>query len=104
MSENRCEELCRHWVHSHEEDTGTEKVFRPATYDLPPSRGRFSFELKEDGSLLRYGLGPTDRTETSRGTWRLEGDRLEFCPGTKDAPEQVFEIVSSSPDRLVVRK
>lgn len=104
MSENRCKELCRHWVHSHEEDTGTEKVFRPLTYDIPPSRGRFSFELKEDGSLLRYGLGSTDRTETSRGSWRLEGNRLSLNPGTKDALEQVLEIVSSSPDRLVVRK
>ena len=44
--------LYQHWVHSHEEDTNTEIVFRPATYNFPRSRGRRSFELKTDGILV----------------------------------------------------
>ncbi len=104
MPEDRREELCRHWVHSHEEDSGSEMVFRPATYELPPSRGRLSFELKEDGGLNFYGLGPADRTAASKGRWRLEGSRLALDSRTQGDPERVFEIISASRDRLVVRK
>lgn len=104
MSENRRADLCQHWVHSHEEDTYTEKVFRPASYDFPPSRGRLSFELKEDDRMVRYGIGTTDRTTATGGRWKLEGNRLSLCPDAEGAPAQVFEIVRSGPALLVVRK
>ena len=39
-----------------EEDTNTEMVFRPATYNFPRSRGRRSFELKTDGILVEGAL------------------------------------------------
>ena len=47
------EVLQRAWVHSHEEDTGAEMVFRPAGYSFPRSRGRRSFELTPGGKLTR---------------------------------------------------
>lgn len=97
------ESLCQLWVHSHEEDTATEMVFRPARYKLPPARGRFSFELKADGRLIRHAIGPTDRSRVSEGTWRLDGDRLLLMPHSETA-EQVLTIVSAGADRLVVRK
>jgi hypothetical protein len=90
-------------VHSYEEDTQAERVFRPANYRFPPSRGRLSFELEADGSAVLYGIGPTDRVRSSEGRWRLDDDRLVLTYAHSDA-EQVSEIVSASPDRLVVRK
>ncbi len=36
--------LCQRWIHSHEEDTDTEMVYRPADFAFPPSRGRTGFE------------------------------------------------------------
>ena len=104
MAENTCAVLCQHWVHSHEEDTATERVFRPATYKFPPSRGRLSFELKADGGLIRYAIGPTDRSQTSQGMWRLEDHHLVLLSSPSAGPDQVLEIVSASPDRLVVYK
>jgi hypothetical protein len=79
-------------------------VFRPAHYKLPPSRGRLSFELKTDGSLIRHAIGPTDRSRASEGVWRLDGDRLVLVPHSAAASEQVLTIMSVSMDRLVVQK
>ena len=69
--------LRRRWVHSHEEDTEGERVFRPASYAFPPSRGRSAFELRADGSFGESAPGPTDRPEkTEGGRWKLEGNSL----------------------------
>jgi hypothetical protein len=96
--------LHQHWVHSHEEDTDTEVVFRPATYNFPRSRGRSSFELKSDGELLKTGIAPTDGPEQTRGTWKLEGDdMLAFYMGTPK-PQQVMQIVAADKNQLVIKK
>jgi len=40
------------WVHAHEEDTDSELVYRPASYSLPPSRGRSALDLRADGTYV----------------------------------------------------
>ena len=104
MDEVASETLYQHWRHSHEEDTPTQSVFRPATYDFPRARGRFSFELKPDGTAVFHGIGPTDRPQVARGVWKREGYRLALYTNRVGEPDQVLEIVSISPDRLVVRR
>lgn len=97
--------LTQRWVHSHEEDTDTDMVFRPEGYSFPRSRGRTSFTLEPDGGLVEIGIGPTDRREEKRGTWKLEArEMLAFYgePGTK--PKRVLKIVSVDNDKLVVRR
>ncbi|MBI1816203.1 MAG: hypothetical protein HYR72_14595 [Deltaproteobacteria bacterium] len=97
--------LHQHWVHSHEEDTDTEKVFRPATFQFPRARGRASFELKPDGTLRENVPGPTDRREERSGTWKLEGDNMLAMHGLQPSwPARRLAIVSVTKDRLVVRK
>jgi hypothetical protein len=93
----------REWVHSHEEDSGGEQVFRPASYAFPPSRGRSGLDLRSDGSYGESGPGPTDRPEeTGAGTWELDGDVLKLR--TADGGTRTLKIVSAQPDRLVVRR
>jgi hypothetical protein len=95
--------LNRHWVHSHEEDTEDEQVFRPASYAFPPSRGRSGLDLHPDGSYGESVPGPTDRPEeTEGGTWELDGDTLELR--APDGSMHVLKIASATPDRLVVKK
>jgi hypothetical protein len=95
--------LERRWVHSHEEDTQRELVFRPASYSFPPSRGRSAFELRADGSYAESAPGPTDRPEESEGgTWSLEGDVLELR--APDGSLRTLKVETAEPDRLVVRK
>jgi hypothetical protein len=93
--------LERRWVHSHEDDTEREIVFRPADYRFPPSRGRRSFELGADGTLVEQGPGPADAPFESRGTWTLEGNEL-ILRGPAGA--EVLHVASVDDDRLVVRR
>jgi hypothetical protein len=94
--------LAQAWVHSHEEDTSTTTVYRPAGFPFPPSRGRKGFHLQPDGTLIARHPGPTDRTETAAGTWKLTGDQLELSP--EGEPSQTLCIESVEPDRLIVQK
>lgn len=97
--------LYQHWVHSHEEDTDTEMVFRPATFNFPRSRGRKAFELKPDGSLVEIGIAPTDRRQETTGTWKLEDDdTLIFYKGAESEPGRVMHIASAGKERLVIKK
>lgn len=91
------------WVHSHEEDTDEEMVFRPADHALPPSRGRTSFELRPDGTYVESAPGPVDVPVRSSGRWSLEGDRL-ILEGEGERPGHAWRIAAAERDRLAVRK
>jgi hypothetical protein len=91
------------WVHSHEEDTDDEMVFRPDTHQFPPSRGRTSFELRADGTYVERSPGPVDVPEESSGSWSLEGDRL-VLGAAGDRPGHAWELAGADDDRLVLRK
>ena len=95
--------LLQNWVHSHEEDSSNEMVFRPASYSFPPSRGRRAFQLGPNGHLVDFGIGPDDRTVQSEGRWQLdEGNRLTLQPGTPKA--SVMQVLHVGRDKLVVKK
>jgi hypothetical protein len=97
--------LHQHWVHSHEEDTDTEMIFRPATYNFPRSRGRRSFELMPDGSLVEGGSAPDDRRQETQGKWELQdGDTLVLYTQSASEPSRVMHVSSVSNDRLVIKK
>ena len=93
--------LAQAWVHSHEEDTATPSVYRPAQFPFRPSRGRTGFHLRPDGTLTTRQPGPTDQTETAAGKWKLAGDQLELS--THGEAPQTLCLESVEPDRLVVR-
>jgi hypothetical protein len=91
------------WVHSHEEDTDDEMVFRPADRPLPPARGRTSLEFLPDGTYVESAPGPVDVPESSTGSWSLEGDRL-LLESKGDQPNRKLEITGAEDDRLTIRK
>lgn len=96
--------LQRRWRHSHEEDKENVMVFRPASFEFPPSRGRRSFELKPDGSLVEGRIGPDDRPLENQGSWELEDDdRLVLRPAPSATP-RVMKIASVDENRLVIEK
>ena len=98
--------LQKHWVHSHEEDTETETVYRPDSFDFPPSRGRTSFDIRSDGTVIQHGIAPTDRGTETAGRWKLKEDSstLEFFAEGAEKPTRTLPIVSIDKDKLVVRK
>jgi hypothetical protein len=97
--------LLQRWMHSYEEDTETEQVFRPMGYNFPPARGRNGFEFGSDGTLLRISPGPSDRPQAERGTWELvQGDVLVLSPGKRTGKVQRAKIVDLRKDKLVLEK
>jgi hypothetical protein len=95
--------LHKRWVHSHEEDRDDAAVFRPATFDLPPARGRRSIELRDDGSYVEALPGPSDVPQEAGGRWSLDGDRLALQP-KGDQPAEVWLVLAAEEDRLELRR
>ena len=95
-------EIAQAWVHSHEEDTPTTTVYRLADFPFPPSRGRKGFQLDPGGTMISRKPGPTDRSMTSEGTWKLSENQLELSPQGGSPQSLTLELVE--PDRLVVQK
>jgi hypothetical protein len=91
------------WVHSHEEDTTREQVFRPADFAFPPSRGRRGFELRPDGSYAETAPGPTDRPEEASGTWELDDDTLVLSPSDARGSERM-RVAAVDAERLVLAR
>lgn len=95
--------LVRHWIHSHEDDSGDTELYRPDGYGFPLSRGRGGFELRADGTVRYDLIGQGDRPEAAEGSWRLDGQgdiHLDF----ESLPPVVLEVVSHSNDELRLRR
>jgi len=94
------EQLQGRWVHSHEEDTEDEIVYRAESsgYDFPRSRGREALELNPDGSYSGVVPGPTDKPEaTGGGGWTVEGDTLVL-------PDRTLEVTGVEEGVLRVKR
>ena len=89
------------WVHSHEEDSEDEMVFRLASsgYEFPRSRGREALELRPDGSYGGVVPGPTDKPEASgEGEWAVvDGNKLVL-------PDRTLEITEAGEGVLRVKR
>jgi hypothetical protein len=93
------------WMHSREEDTDTEMVFRPEDYNFPRSRGRTGFVLEPDGALAEIGIAPTDGQQTTAGRWELEdGNKIVFYQASETKPTKVMQVVHADKKRLVVKQ
>ena len=102
MAAYREEALHGLWVHSHEEDTAQEMIFRPESYPLPLARGRTTLELSADGTYTEGAPGPVDLPEETKGSWSLDGDRL-VLRAEGNQPDRSWTVVEATPDRLAVR-
>ena len=96
--------LQKRWIHSHEEDSDAEMVFRPASFKFPPSRGRAGFDLKPNNSFVDIGIAPTDGPQESKGTWKLRDNHLDLFTSSPSTPSRTLQIVSVDRNRLVVKK
>ena len=97
--------ILRHWVHSHEEDTADVQVYRPVSYNFPPSRGRRGFEFRAGGELIYYRIAPADGTLEAIGRWTLEGpNRVKIEVEDDRIAPLTLEIVSCDDEALKVKK
>ena len=81
------------WLHSFEEDTGDTIVFRPNTFEFPPSRGRTGFTLESGGVIKRYEIAPTDGLEEHIGEWeQVDKYRVKIKMKPESSPPQSYEV------------
>ncbi len=105
MANEPAKHLTKRWMHSHEEDTPGEMVFRDAGFNFPRSRGRSGFELRPDQSMVEIQPGAGDAGQESTGKWELRGEKtLAFFKPDAKEPERTLKILSANEDRLVVEK
>ena len=99
------ENLFQHWAHAHEEDQSEYRAFRPADYDLPPSRGREGFKIQQNGSFLHYPIGAADAPKEVSATWKLSGkSTLVVTPSSPGAPPFELHILQVEKELLKIGK
>jgi len=96
--------LCKRWVHSREEDTPTEVVYRPAGFPLPPSRGRSGLEFDADGSFKRIGIGATDVSNVKEGSWQIDDMNAGHVRVKMEGQPHVLKINDLKQDRMTVKR
>ncbi len=97
--------ILRHWTHSHEEDTQDLRIYRPADYAFPPSRGRVGFEFRRGGEVVYHGIAQTDGSEPSRGRWTIEGANvLRIAVDNPHIQPFTLDVVSCDSQTLKVRR
>ena len=93
------------WLHSHEDDRGDTLVYRPNSYDFPPSRGRTGFMFEADGSVHQYDIAPTDGLEEKAGKWAMREDKfVDVTFPDKRSTDYEVEIISAEPNLLKVKR
>ncbi len=96
--------LCQHWIHSREEDTATETVYRPAGFPLPPSRGRPGLKFDRDGTFKRIGIGATDISQVKEGVWKVASTGPDHVCVTVDGKPQPIKILELKQDRMSIAR
>ncbi len=94
------------WLHAYEEDEEDLLVYRPNSYDFPPSRGRTGFVLEREGVAKQYVIAPTDGLEEQVGTWEYKDKNtvLVHIPGNGHAEQRyTMQVVSLKGNVLKVR-
>ncbi len=95
--------FCQKWVHSYEEDEDENLVFRNSDYDLPPSRGRVSFEFFEDGKMNFTGISPTDAHQATGGIWEKIGKNIIEVSIDDNKQVMKLEIISLENNKMVIK-
>jgi hypothetical protein len=96
--------IFRHWIHSFEEDDGPIRVYRPASYRLPPSRGRDGFEIRPNGEFILFGPSGSDRSRKVFGRWAVgEGSSIRVSFPDSDLNRVLF-ISEVTPGLLRIRR
>jgi hypothetical protein len=98
------ETLTGMWLHSFEEDSAGQKVYRREDYPFPPARGREGFEIRENGTFIYRVIAPADGYLTYEGQWQLvEGYILQVRFEREEISDFSLEILHAEEDKLVVR-
>jgi len=90
----------RVWLRSHEEEHGPIRVYRPAGYPFPPSRGREGVRFDVDGGFGYTGPGAADRPGVEDGTWSAADQDSAVLTAHVDGQVITLRIIEVTDDIL----
>ena len=91
------------WIHSHEEDTANEIVFRPSNYAFPLTRSaRNIYHFAPDGMLIKGEPTASDSINKIEDKWDLKSDEISMYEDGKLINKKV--IASIDKNKLVLKK
>ena len=92
------------WIHSYEEDEGNKSVYRPKSYEFPPSRGRDGFQIKQNGEIIFKTIGETDTPQLILGNFQIKDQNNLHIEFKNSSMSKVMTIISCEKDLLVIEK
>lgn len=101
MNGSAIDMITKNWVHSFEEDTANDLVYRPDEYELPKARGRDGISLMQNGVLERTHIGSNDVPDNTPGTWWFEDNYLVL---KYDGQRNTFFVKELTVDKLVLNE
>jgi hypothetical protein len=104
-SSDQLQLLCAHdWLHSFEEDEGSEEVYRPADAPVPAARRpRERVRLTAGGAATVFVGGADDRARGLAAEWQASGGDVVVRIPDGPAARSTYRIVSIAPDVLRIR-
>jgi len=66
------------WIHSNEDDTPQIEVYRPESFNFPPSRGREAIVVRDDSTFDFITIEPNDTRKKTSGKWTLDNGKYQF--------------------------
>ena len=103
LTRTNVEYLCKHWVHSREEQQQTDKdqIYRPKDFkEFPASRFRMQYILYKNGDCEWYYLAPDDGHHFKPGKWRLDPNDKSILQIIKDGTTESYRITELTKDML----
>ncbi len=88
------------WYHSYEEDTDNYEVYRTESFDFPPARFRYGFQLQASGSGWELTPGPADVPLTIAGQWQYIEEDNAFLLSLQSDDTKTFTVVDHQQDIL----
>ena len=92
------------WIHSNEEDDKTKEVYRPPSYDFPPSRGREGIAIEENGTIIFGNLDVDDRSQKIIGDFKIKEPNILNIFFKDNIIQHSMTILSCEKDRLIIQK
>ncbi|MGH2618533.1 MAG: hypothetical protein ACRDJC_25155, partial [Thermomicrobiales bacterium] len=79
------------------------RVYRPAEYPIPPSRGRTGFAFLAAGEVIAFGIAPADGLLETRGEWTVTPPNfVSITRGGELTGPETLDVVSCSDELLFI--
>jgi len=91
------------WLHSFEEDDMTKSVYRPLSFEFPPSMGREGIEIKKNGEIIFHIIGPDDTPQQIIGHFEIQA-KNKLTIHFNDKESKIITILSCEKGLLVIQK